>query len=332
MKMKKIIAWLSAMALVSTMFVTSVSAANANPTLTYTDVNANQDVTDDTLAIEIPANITWTWEVITVSFKDQTWNKVHVGSWTAVDLSNFTNVTASWVVAGDSWIINITTESWSSITKFTVAFNSDNNTPTWIYTVNVVGTNWVWVGTFYVNWANEVKVSAAVEPILIMSMNNSPIWFWQLEVDQLKTATRMVSISTNAAWWVSLLVQSSNTWTMVDALNPSNVIKAASGVTVDMSTWSDEDNYWYWIRVKSTSSWTDIWWYISNALIANSAFTNWTSTWFWPMAFTATPVAAQTAWWSNWATVEIEYWVRISALQPAWQYADTVTYTVTWNF
>ena len=332
MKMKKIIAWISAMAMVAMMFVGTANAANWNPILTYTDVNANQDVTDDTLKIVIPANITWTWETVIISIKNSAWNAVDLydaNTWAT--LSDGVNVTSSWIVADEFWRINVITTSWSVATDITVNFSTENNTPDWIYTVNIVWTMWVWAATFYVNKANEVKVSASVEPILIMNMSNSPIWFWQLIVDQLKTATWEVVISTNAAQWVSLLVQSSNTWTMIDSSN-GNKIKAASGVTVDMSTWSDEDNYWYWIRVKSTQSWTDIWWYISNALVSDTLFTNWTWTWFWPMSFSSKTIAAQTAWWSNWAVVEIEYWVRISALQPAWNYTDTVTYTVTWNF
>lgn len=327
--MKKIIAWLSAMALASTMFVSGVSAANAN-VATITESVPNDEVT---------INLDWNTDAFSWSILDTdkfVVNAKNLKTWNSVDLSNATSSWSDAFTVTNRWkAVELTSWTWTESIVLNKSAAFTWNTADYLITVVVKHSdnpdnNWkIFQWYLYKANQNQVKVTASVAPILSIDLDHTWIDFWQLDVNVLKTITWSIAISTNAAWWTSLFVQSANTWAMVDINNSNNKISAASWITVDMSTWTTADNYWYWIRVKSTASWTDIWWYTSNALVADSAF-NWA--YYWPMTAATATLAAQTTWWSNWANVEIEYWVRISPLQPAWQYSDTITYTVTWNF
>lgn len=364
MKMKKIIAWMSVIALASTMFVSGVSAANANPTLTYNDVSTDVNVTSDTLQIVIPANINAAdWDTAVLTFRDSAWALVNM-SWEVWSIVDTTNAVST--ERGDaSWKVDVVIATAASATDSTLTFAAET-IATWIYTVNVVWTAWVWAATFAVNWANEITVTAQVEPILTMEVEwnvnfwtltaNTPTyvnadisydWNWTPTVN----TWTVITIWTNATDWY--VVQAQNVW----LISWTDEIFEADADDDDSNWYQAEDlsqawNYGYWIYVNEATvptntlwnvndwnewesfAWLTIDWVISAVFdFTNSKFKNWgTATAYVGMDSTTPLEVSKAAWPVAWQVTAISYWVKISEMQAAWNYTDTVTYTVTWNF
>ena len=133
-------------------------------------------------------------------------------------------------------------------------------------------------------------------------------------------------INTNATWGYT--VQVANTANGLDeAANPGVNPVPASATNENLATAS---NYGYGINA-SVDAWVNVDWKASEAwTIAAGVFNGW--------AAVVSPLAAWAAnlvvgaWVANQQRTTVNLQVKVSSLQEAWAYSDTVTYTVTWTF
>ena len=363
MKTKKIIAWLSAIALASTMFVSWVSAANISDILVNWDTTSIEQTTAITeIKFSAPENV-WNVTVKYDSSIDDTGfvnTDVAVANadttlWATSVVVNTTDktITFVWDWESNAWVVTITIS------------NSHFKTPTAKQNISFSVIAWsdMWAVVIPVDWANEITVTAEVEPILTMEVEWD-VNFWTLTADKLtavnaniaytttngwdsviNTVTKWTAITiwTNATAWYSVKVK--NLW-LIDA--HWNEISAAD-TEEDLSDWAWKN--WYWIRVVApTASNTDCGNTIANCNAVNNKsydghFIDWVHSWdltiswdfdaTWNL-YTGLSTSDQVITTSDkpvsWQVTVVEYWVHISTLQAAWNYTDTVTYTVTWNF
>ncbi len=163
--MKKLLSLLSAFALTA-MVVMPVMAANANPTLLYTDAGTLLNTTDDTLRITVPHTVVSTNKTVTVSLKDSSGVAVDLNTTTPVTVASISNVSSATVVNDTSGEIDVVVVDDGLDAVFLVTFNSDNNLSQGNYTVIASGTDGFGAAVFPVLSANVVNITATVLPTL----------------------------------------------------------------------------------------------------------------------------------------------------------------------
>lgn len=154
-------------------------------------------------------------------------------------------------------------------------------------------------------WSATVNVTATVLPTLSMSLSLNSIDFWELVPWTPKTKGLSVTTASNAKDWITVSVAS--TWLATwSAWTDKHIGALARGSSV-ATTWNDT----YKIESLTNMFWTDlsltdITW-TQNILVANN-------------------VADANA------VTTVDLTATTDAQTEAWNYTDTLTFTVTWNF
>ena len=141
----------------------------------------------------------------------------------------------------------------------------------------------------------DVNVSATVLPTLSFSLANNNLSLGDLVVDSYTTWALAYSWVTNAKLWMNVKVQS------------TNLLKNASWDKIWANGWQAWTSYKFGKDVSNFSAgWTEF-----NTTLAQELDTiasNWSFSW------------------------SFDVWAKIDAATIAWNYTDTLTFTVTWNF
>lgn len=314
---KKVVALASAWA-IALMWMSNVivHAASTNMAMTATSGD------DNTMTV----TLTWysgnilNGDEFNVGVTDlNTWDSINL-TWAGVDLVNGTWVVNYWE---NGWINFTVNNEWTSKVFVIESTWSFPTSADYVVTVSVqdagdLANEWkVWATVVYKANTNTVSVSATVEPILTMSLTWTTVDFWSLNPDTLYTWATTVKVSTNATDWYVLQVANLTWWMLSAAWDMIPAVTSAE----DLSSW-----YWYGLRVASVSDWDTVDSVASSAVTADTAFDQVANT-FSPMAKSAANLATS-VWPNQNSSVVVEYWVKISALQPSGNYSDTVTYTV----
>lgn len=314
--MKKTLAILSAWAIaIWSLPLLNVLAAN-EPTPVYSVVAWDDN---DTLQITIPA--AWV-----SNDSDEVAIYVKTAAWVAVNLSTailwwLTN-SAEWGHDLANWKIVLDVVDASQDVSVTVTFDWWD-LPTWNYSVSYVWTAFSAAALFYVNWANQVNVTAYVSPILTMSLVWTIVDFGELNVAWNNTATTEseITVSTNAAGWLSVLA--ATVWW--DNASTANALwmpwstNTIPWIWAKTAIWSLPNTEYFWASVALTPAlaWQDF--------VANANFAWWdVNTINWTLA--------TTTWPTKDAKLAVSYHAWIDELTEAWTYTSTITYTVTWSF
>lgn len=311
---KKVVALASAWA-IALMWMSNVivHAASTNMAMTATSGD------DDTMTV----TLTWyssnilNWDEFNVGVTDlNTWNPIDL-TWATVDL-----VSGTWVVNywENGWINFTVNNGWTSKVFVITSTWSFPTSADYVVTVSIQegAEKWKsWATVVYKANTNTVSVSATVEPILTMSLTWTTIDFWSLTPETLYTWWTTVTVSTNATDWYVLQVANLTWWMLSVAWDMIPAVTTAE----DLSGW-----FWYGLRVASVLDWDTVDSVASSAVTADAAFDQVANT-FSPMANSAANLATS-VWPNQNSKVVVEYWVRISTMQTAGNYSDTVTYTV----
>lgn len=182
----------------------------------------------------------------------------------------------------------------SSITFTWSVTGGDTNTDVEYDTVTKI---WTWLAT--------VNVSATVLPTLSMVLSSSTIDFWDLVPWTPNTKNISVTTASNAIDWITVSVAS--TWLATWDTATDRHIWALQRVDSTATTWTDS----YEIQSSTNNWWTAL-------TLANVAATQ--------VILTADNVAK-----SN-AVTTVDLTATTDAQTEAWNYNDTLTFTVTWNF
>ena len=318
--MKKSLAILSAWAIaIWSLPLLNVLAAN-EPTLVYTLVGWNNSWSDDTLQITIPAAwVSNDWDDVAIYVKTAAWVAVDLTGltfWEPVNAVAWTHDLANWKI-----LLEDVTDASQNVTV-TVTFDWWD-LPTWNYSVSYVWTAFSAAALFYVNWANQVNVTAYVSPILTMSLVWTIVDFGELNVAWNNTATTEseITVSTNAAGWLSVLA--ATVWW--DNASTPNAL---------WMPWSTNTIPWIWAKTAILSLPNTEYFWASVALtpaltwqnfVANANFAWWdVNTINWTLA--------TTSWPTKDAKLAVTYHAWIDELTEAWTYTSTIPYTVTRQF
>jgi len=327
--MKKIIAWMATIAMASTMFVTSTSAANVDFTITNTSDDLKTFVlniptwmdiaTDWYVNVRLTTTSNWAWV-------DLTWNAVM--SWSFEWDTSTDDLFEAW---DSNWRFRITAKTedpadWADINFVLTNPLADNVA----YTISVNSpVTWdFWAAMINFWTSNQVNVSADVEPILIMDVQNTNIAFWTLTPDTVKQSR----LSSNLDIVANLGVQENTptAWAdlITEAWKDTNIADAAQNTNtyVNVSTNAAD---WYVVSVsnawlKDPQSW-------STATNPTATITvEWTALWW---AWDTDPVAADiTIDWTNF-NVDLAAWANNNAIATAIQTAinGTASYVAAVN-
>jgi hypothetical protein len=154
-----------------------------------------------------------------------------------------------------------------------------------------------------VSWSLNVQVTATVLPVLNMEISTWSILLWELN-----TSWSWDIINFNIG---SLTI----TWA-TNALNGMNIVMGSSWLSYSgQYIWS-----WSWISGTATTDLDDSYKYSTWTLQTSSNEISSTNNIF----NTAVPVAPTATTVTIWAVA----WITT----PAWNYSDTLVFTVTWNF
>lgn len=317
--LKKTLAVVSAWVIaLSALPLLNVLAAN-EPTPVYTLVSWDNLWIDDTLQVTVPA--AWVAEngdAIAVYVKTAAWAPVNLST---ASLSLLVNST-EWTHDLANWKIELLVTDSSVAAWVTVTF-AWWDLSTWNYSVSYVSTADSSAALFYVNWANQVNVTAYVSPILTMNLVWNSINFWELNVAWNNTAVTdsEITVSTNAAGWLSVLA--ATVWwdsaTTANALWMPWSTNTIPWIWAKTAIWSLPATEYFWATVALTpaAAWQNLatsanfdWWDVNNI--------DW--------------VLATTTWPTKDAALAVSYHAWIDELTEAWTYSSTVTYTVTWSF
>jgi len=277
MKMKKIIAWMATVAMISSMFISTASAAWATiDSITY-------DSTAKTVTIALPTDFDFDAnETVRISVSKD---------WAAYGLDS-NNITAATI-----WSEDVDTIAWNtawgnaSLTNAAdaaagedIVLTFNDILPKGNYSFSV-SWNWTyWAIMLYVDNANQVSISADIEPILSMELKNPTIAFWTLTPNTIKQSTasvdpeNIVNLATQS--WEPLYATSYKTKAETIWTNTNTFVKISTNA-ID----------WYVVNVKNT--WLKFW---SNAVATAQAST--------ASDLTLTDDNAWVEW--NWKTLEIK--------------------------
>ena len=217
----------------------------------------------------------------------------NVSVW-SVKQSNWTAV-ANW----DS------TEVTENVNNFVITSASFDGLVKWIYSVSFSTVNWdfgAWV-VYVDNW-NVVNVSAVVLPILSMELSTNSLDFGELAI-----------------------------WDNNQSLNVITKSNAEDGIVVSMdslwlATWNSSDDYYIWNLARGssvTTTWTD------SYLVSSSTLWGWSVLTETNVASTQNVLSTIGVADSN-TTTTVNLKAVIDAQTEAWNYNDTLTFTVTWTY
>lgn len=304
--LRKVLVSVSGIALLAMetlMYVPAVSAASSTVVTTGS--------TTTSVAVTF-GTVFAAWQKVTISVKRL--NGTNAG----IDISSIAADVTVGGVAVDSVDVNnadsITVTVWAGATDGTIAIANavlpDNEN----YSVSVstdaggYGEGQLTLGA---PTSNVVNVSASVIPTLSMTLTNQTINFGTLI--QWTTATAasgtVIAVATNAANGYTVKVASAN-WSLAGTATP------ITSATADLSVAAK----WYWIQAASTA------WAPSLDAAYNLAASN-----VWQLQTTAQDLFTKNALTTN-DQVTVTYKAKIDNTIVAGNYADTLTYTITWNF
>lgn len=295
---KKLIAGVSVLALVA-MNALTTNWANANPTFAYANWTDTVAWTaDDVVTVTIPATVTWAdGNRVIVSIKDDAGDNVNL-TWKIANVTNGAN--NAWASNLANWIyaIDVTTAATPVTFEFTPWV-------VWNFWVSITWTAWFGSAVTYVGGANLVQVTGYVLPILAMDLSSNTIDFGELVP------------------WVA------NNKT-VDVVTESN---AKDGITVSVAAtwlatwWTASDKYiWNLARASATATSASDSYQIASSTTAWGTVITTTNVASTQNVLTTAGVAA-----SN-ATTTVTLSATATAQTEAWNYNDTLTFTVTGTF
>lgn len=286
-------------------------------------VTATWSVSGTTITINLPAGAQALWAngYVTVSVKDSLGAVVDVsnasagsvGADASPTLSSFWTtwlklLTVGWTTLASS-TITLTDADIVANTSYSVSFNTSDSAGVGLDFWAIVPSN----GT-----ANQVTVSATVVPTLSMQLSNSSINFGQLIPDVAKQAWLGVSPDTPAT--IDILVKTNGSAGY--ALSASNLwLKDWVKEILPVGANADLTNgatYWYGTNASITGVGT------VSARYVGANNTN-------VSGVNGTTVASSTGP-TAWDTVNMRVYSKISNVQAAGNYVDTVTYTLTGTF
>ena len=280
------------------------------------------------------ATVNWTAAEVS------TWVGYQAGSWLTVtaawyDFSTWTWELSSWSLQmldsdwTSTWWTLTVTASWSATLTFT---HATEISATWAYMISFRS---VWADTtadtsddvlvtamLYLWSANEVTVTAIVEPILTMTLDWTSVWFWVLDPTQAISSSNTTTwtIATNA-WWYTVLVAASATWGVAWWLYSTSADS--------LIAWSWSTAAWSEAFDIQVSTWAVSWKLWDSIMTINNFASSDTST---VLSSTAQNLVS----WddsTSWDIFVVQYDASISTITAAASdYETTVTYTVTWTF
>lgn len=286
-------------------------------------VTATWSISGTTITINLPAGAQALWAngYVTVSVKDAAGTIIDISNASAWSVGSDSSPTLSaywttglklvtvWGTTLASSTITLTDADIVTNTSYSVSFNTSDSTGLWLDFWAIVPSN----GT-----ANTVTVSATVVPTLSMQLTNSSINFWQLIPDVAKQAWLGVSPDTPAT--IDILVKTNGSAGY--ALSASNLgLKDWVKEILPLGANADLTNgatYGYGTNASITGIGTISARYVG-ANNTNVSGVNGTT-----VASSVGPTA--------WDTVNMRVYSKISNVQAAWNYVDTVTYTLTGTF
>lgn len=313
--LKRLVAGASIVALVAMNALTSVWA-NANPTFTYGDwVDLTANTADDVVTVTLPDAL------VTNNTADKMTVVITDANGAVIDPTDKVAVWTNSSIANSTSSVTITkTGAWNATFTFTpwVAGN---------FGISVVGTAGVGSAVASVWNANVVKVSAIVIPTLSMKLSWTTLDLGVLDTTW-KASSIQLDVSTNANGGATTIMKSN--W-LVDATNNKIIwVNAIAWTTAPtLTTWNDSYKY-----------------AISSSAVADIADLNAVTTvawvWIddlWTVAATDMPVNADTVWVTvadlnkpGTTTKHVAIGSVIAVDTEAWNYSDTLTFTVTGSF
>lgn len=254
-------------------------------------------------------------------------NSYNLATWLATNDTITINTQTDTIFDGSTSANISITKDWVSVANFDSVIVNDL---TWTNdNIVITKTGAFWDGYYLITYStdngvywsveidnnsnfNNVNVSATVLPKLSMSLTTNNLNFGILEENVLNTTNDWtnptsvwLSLSTNAANWLTVSVSSANAWLK----NEHNNLIAY--------TTNDALTEYYSLKLQNANNITLVW--INTYANVLSANTNTiiANTW-------NTPV--------NNASFEIQPQAKITNVTAAWNYSDTLTFTVTGSF
>lgn len=322
------IAWVVSIVAMNFVNLIQVQAASVTLSLSTSDVSAST-ATDITVSYTTASAFS-NWDAIKVTMKTST--GALIGSALANADSADTQATNAWDGSFGwfgNWVGTYTISSAWAGTSVALTFKVPSLTAG-VYTINVAenrtDSTWEAFGSIQINvWnGNDVTVTAVVEPILAMALNDLTIDLWVLTNTAVATSTNTLTINTNATSWYTVSVESDNA-------NASDWLwNATASAEVPASAvwawWLSAWTSWFGIYADATTD-SGTW---DGTLAIHENFDHDGT------ADVAVDTTAQTlATWNGttgWDVVTVTYNAAVSAVQEAGNYTTTVTYTIAWSF
>lgn len=301
--MKKLLSTMMALALVVLM-VPSANAANGNPTFNLA-VAGSSTTLDANDTVTVPANIVTTnGDLVTIYFKTS-----------AGAVVNLTGSVTTPVADGTSDLANgkLVVAAATAVAATTVTFTTAPTTPlaTGSYTVSISGNAGVGAAVLSIGNANQVTVTAIVEPTLSMALSKNSLA-------------------------LGILATSANTYTATDNLNVTTSTNAQGGVVVAMvsaglKTATGEIGVTDISGVAQTAG-TDYYKVSTNAAptITDANGANFAAVAGFDMAATQNVVSNSVPHAAT--AVKVTVAARADATTEAGNYSDTLTFTATGTF
>lgn len=202
-------------------------------------------------------------------------------------------------------------------------------TPGSVFAISQIGTgsvSWTWAFDSAINWddsfpwsasgsVSNIKIKARVLPTLNMAVSLSEIDLGTLVAWTASTGSLFLEVWTNAKAWVSITARSSSGW-LTNTEDSAIVINTGS---LDGISWE----HFTYTAIKNATD--------------DSASAAFSASWIAETEVydtTEHTIYTTNKWESTTAVDDVEFIVSATAVTetPAWDYEDTVTFTVTGNF
>lgn len=220
-------------------------------------------------------------------------------------------VAIAWVLA-ILWTNLLTSSLWTTYADVKIGTGSVSGTGAYDTDIMWNETYTSWSASGSISW---IKVTARVLPTLSMIISDNNIDLWDLRAGITATGGLNLEIGTNAKAWVTITARSWSGWlTKLD----DNSIQIN-----DLSTDWVSESYTYESTPNSTndsssSTFSASW--LANIEVNNNTIEH-------AIYTTNKPELTE-----NVDDLDFVVSATINAETPAWEYEDTITFTVTWNF
>lgn len=316
--MNKFISSFAAIALVITSVVISpVQAAgipDANITLTYTVVGVNSD----TLAITLASNVVATnGDAVTATVRNAATGALVNLSTNGV--ANTTNVSGAANGGANGQITYVVTDKTLASTV-TMTFTA-GNLATANYTVTIVSGVAFGVKVFSVGGANQVSVSATVDPILTFALGSNTIALGTLSSSAATSASHTMTAASNATSGYVVTVSGATLTSGANTIDAYTAGGAASVPGTEGFGINLKDNATPNVGAEVSGSGTGV--AVGNFAIADTFAFN---------ASGANTIANSASAPSGSSVFTVSYVANISASTAAGTYGTTLTYTATPTF